>query len=269
MRAIDAYRGRRGDSVEPRNETARIEGFSDAVFAIAITALVLGLDVPAPGGPGLLTKLLAKWPEYLAFLATFGTIAIIWIYHQKLFTAVKRADHTLLLLNSLLLLGVVVLPYPTVVLARYGRGPDSKVAAMFHTGVFVVIAMCFNFLWRHVSFRNRLLDPRTDPRMIRIVSQSLVGVQVLYLMSFVIASVSPVLSSACNAGLALFFAIPKWNALRDPFVSVEPGTPEPRGSGSTSADLAAHLGELGRLRQQGTLDEEEFTQAKARVLRGG
>ena len=109
-----------------RSETARLEGFSDAVFAIAITLLVLDLKVPAPGNPGLLGKLLLdQWREYLAFLASFGTIGVMWMYHHVLFTLIDRVDRTVLVLNGLLLLGVVIVPFPTAVATAYARHPDA------------------------------------------------------------------------------------------------------------------------------------------------
>lgn len=203
--------------MEPRRETERIEGFSDAVFAIAITLLALDLRVPPPGSPGLLAKLLDQWPEYLAFLATFGTIGVMWVYHHKLFTLIRRADHTLLLLNGLFLLGVVVVPYPTKMLTEYVRHPDANVAAMLHVGTFFMIAVFFNLLWRYAS-HNRLLDPRVDPQTISVVNRMTALVPMLYLASFFLASVSTVGSSALNSALAVFLAIQKW---RDPNI---PGT---------------------------------------------
>ncbi len=80
------------------SETGRVEAFSDGVFAIAITLLVLDLKVPRdlPPGTTLLHALLAQWPSYVAFVTSFATIGIMWINHHTLFTLIKRTDHTLL-----------------------------------------------------------------------------------------------------------------------------------------------------------------------------
>ena len=99
-----------------RTDPGRLEGFSDAVFAIAITLLVLDLKVPPLGEPGRLGKLLLDdWREYLAFLTSFGTIGLAWLYHHEFFTLINRVDRALLALNILLLLGVVIVPFPTAV----------------------------------------------------------------------------------------------------------------------------------------------------------
>ena len=110
-------------------ETARIEAFSDGVFAIAITLLVLDLKVPRGMAEGrdLLAALVGQWPAYLAFVTSFATIGIMWINHHRMFTLIGRTDDGLLVLNGLLLLGVTFVPFPTGVLAEYtpraaGRG---------------------------------------------------------------------------------------------------------------------------------------------------
>ena len=88
-------------------ETNRLEAFSDGVFAIAITLLVLELKLPTTQDleqKGLVAYLLGQWPMFLAYITSFATIGIMWVNHHRLFTHIKRADHNLLLLNLLLLL---------------------------------------------------------------------------------------------------------------------------------------------------------------------
>ena len=196
--------------MEPK-ETVRVEGFSDAVFAIAITLLGVDLKIPPPGSPGLSANLLAQWPEYLSFLSSFGTIAIAWLYHHKLFTVIRRADHSLLLLNCVLLLGVTVMPYPTRMLAEYIGNPDARIAAMLKAGTFFITALLFNLLWKHASARGQLLDPRADPHTIDIISRQIAIVPYLYAGSFLLASVSAFASTLLNLVLVVFFAMPKWH----------------------------------------------------------
>ena len=193
---------------ERRTETARLEGFSDAVFAIAITLLVLDLKVPSPGRPGLLGELLLdQWREYLAFLASFATIGVMWMYHHKLFTLINRVDRTLLVLNGLLLLGVAIVPFPTAVAAAYVRHPDAKVAAMFHTGTFVMITVIFRLLWQHASSRNRLLAPGANPRVVGVLNRISAVAPILYLASFFLASVSPLGSTLLNSAIVVIFVM--------------------------------------------------------------
>jgi len=84
------------------SETQRVESFSDGVFAIAITLLVLELKVPPAGNSQLSTLLVRQWPSYVAFLASFAFIGIMWINHHRMFTLIGRADHRLMFYNGLL-----------------------------------------------------------------------------------------------------------------------------------------------------------------------
>jgi len=119
-------------------ETLRIEAFSDAVFAIAITLLVLEIKVPHDGSPGGLPRaLLHLWPSYLAFLTSFCTIGMMWINHHRLFTFIQTADETLIAINLVLLLLISWVPFPTAMSWR---------AAVLYSGTFVIIAIIFNVL---------------------------------------------------------------------------------------------------------------------------
>ncbi len=193
-------------------ETGRLEAFSDGVFAIAITLLVLDLHVPpindGPEAPGLLSQLLQDWPVYLAFLISFLTILIMWINHHRLFTAIRRTDHALLVLNGLLLLGVTVVPFPTKLVAEFLGHRDQTIAVMVYNGTFVMIAIFFNMLWRYASYNNRLFDSSTDPELVRRISQQFVLGPVAYLIAFVLAIFSAPASLALSMLLALFYALP-------------------------------------------------------------
>ena len=102
-------------------DTARIEAFSDGVFAIAITLLVLDLKVPRElhEGQTLTSALAHQWPAYVAFVTSFLTILVMWINHHRMFTLIGRADDRLLIFNGLLLLGITVVPFPTSLVAEY------------------------------------------------------------------------------------------------------------------------------------------------------
>ncbi len=143
-------------------ETSRIEAFSDGVFAIAITLLVLELKVPHETGAGLWRALLALWPSYFAFVTSFATIGIMWLNHHRMFNLIHRTDQLLLLLNGLLLLGVTFVPFPTAVVGAYLDRDGEKTAACFMSAVYIGIAIAFNLLWRYVS------SPRRTPRLLRL-----------------------------------------------------------------------------------------------------
>jgi uncharacterized membrane protein len=101
-------------------ETGRVEAFSDGVFAIAMTLLVLDINVPRDLAPGrtLVQALAGQWPTYLAFVTSFATILIMWVNHHRLFTQIGRWDDRLLFGNGLLLLGVVLVPFPTALVPK-------------------------------------------------------------------------------------------------------------------------------------------------------
>jgi uncharacterized membrane protein len=200
----------RKESADERKETARIEAFSDGVFAIAITLLVLDLKVPhgVPEKTGLLRVLLAQWPAYLAFVTSFATIGIMWINHHRLFALIARSDHSLLLLNGLLLLFVTFVPFPTAIVAEYVQGRDQHVAALVYSGTFTVLAIIFNLLWRYASYKNRLLDRRADPDAVSAITRAYSFGPALYLVSFVLAFFNVPASLAVTVALAIFFALP-------------------------------------------------------------
>jgi len=193
-------------------ETGRLEAFSDGVYAIAITLLVLELKVPQElSGPGLRHALAGQWPDYAAFLVSFATIGIMWINHHRLFTLVRRVDHLLLVLNLFLLLGVTVVPFPTSLVSRYLGHDGERLAALVYAGWYVVIAIAFNVLWRYMSSAARkpalLRVPPDSPEVRAIHGQFAFGPP-LYALAFVAAFWSAVASLAICGGLALLFLTP-------------------------------------------------------------
>ncbi len=129
-----------------QTETSRIEAFSDGMFAIAITLLILEVKVPGPAAGHLAAALLKQWPSYLAFLLSFLYIGVMWMNHHRMFTHIRRSNDTLLVLNLLLLLGVTAVPFPTAVLAAHLGTADQKT--------------CGSVLQRRLS-RHRYLFQRT------------------------------------------------------------------------------------------------------------
>jgi hypothetical protein len=129
-------------------DSGRVEAFSDGVFAIAITLLVLDLRVSEEGP--LLHQLLAAWPHYFAYVVSFLTIGIMWMNHYTILAHVKRVDRPLLVLNLLLLMGIVAVPFPTTLVAEHLRDADGKVATVTYGLVMIVISAGFAALWVYV-----------------------------------------------------------------------------------------------------------------------
>ena len=187
-----------------------MEAFSDGVFAIAITLLVLELKVPdwqsAGGSAAALGKaLLQQWPSYFGLITSFFTILIMWVHHHAILRNVCRADAWLHFANGCLLLGVTFVPYPTSVLASYLETPAAKMAAGFYAGTFVFMAICF-YLFIRAAFRKPLLSPDASAEFIAKTCHSYLFGPPLYLLATLAAIVDERLSLAICTVLWIFWA---------------------------------------------------------------
>jgi uncharacterized membrane protein len=195
-------------------DTSRVEAFSDGVFAIAMTLLVLDIKVPhdiVP--PNTLPQALShQWPVYLAFLTSFATILIMWINHHRLFTHISRCDDRLLFFNGLLLLGIVLVPFPTSLVAEYLGQPGQTTAALIYNGTFIATAICFNLLWRSASKDGRLLRADHDHEAVAQITESYRLGPLAYVVALALAFVSVTASLLLNLALAVYFALPSSTA---------------------------------------------------------
>jgi len=199
-------------------ETGRLEAFSDGVFAVAITLLILnikipGIDLPASQLPddsrnGLWHVLLEEWPMLAAYVTSFATIGVMWLNHHRMFTHIKRTNTPLMLLNLLLLLFIVFVPVPTALLAEYLVRLDLHTAAVLYGGTFFLTACCFNILWRYASYDNRLLGENVDSHSVETISRQYLFGPMLYLIIFAVAWVNTLACIILSFILALFFALP-------------------------------------------------------------
>lgn len=157
-------------------ETARIEGFSDAVFAIAITLLVLELRIPDAEsnekGQLLLKSLLAAWPSFLAFGLSFFCIYIMWVNHHKIFKQIYRRNSALMFANGIILFLASCISFPTALLARYYNTDAATVVVAIYTGLFVLINLSFNLLWGIASRNKDLLRPEINYIAIRKIKMN-------------------------------------------------------------------------------------------------
>src|SRR5256885_10953866 len=199
----------RNEGKEELKETNRLEAFSDGVFAVAITLLVLNIRTPdiLLDDARLWHELLNQWPKLAAYVTSFATIGIMWLNHHRLFVHIKRINTVLVLLNLSLLLFIVFVPVPTALLAEYVELPDQHAAAIIYSGTFVLMACCFNLLWRYASYHNRLLGKDVDTRAVASISRQYLGGPLLYLIAFGLAFISVAASIIFLLVLALFFAL--------------------------------------------------------------
>ena len=130
-------------------DSRRAEAFSDGVFAVAITVLVFGLlDI----GTHTLTAavLVHAWPHYFAYVVSFITIGIMWMNHHTMLAHVFRVDRPLLVLNLLLLMGIVAIPFPTALVAEHLRDAGGTVATVTYGLVMIAISVGFAGVWVYV-----------------------------------------------------------------------------------------------------------------------
>jgi uncharacterized membrane protein len=194
---------------------ARLEAFSDGVFAVAITLLVLDLKVPLPGDlqthhTTLASALGAQWPSYVAFVVSFLTIGIIWINHHAMISRLRVVDHTIMILNLTLLLSVAALPFATSLMATYLKaGQGDHLAAAIYGGAYLLMSVVFAATNRHILFpKSHLLAPQIDEPARRLILRRGVAGLVPYAAATALAPLSPYVTLGICAAVAAFYALP-------------------------------------------------------------
>ena len=191
-------------------DTQRLEAFSDGVFAIAITLLIIEIGVPHVEAEESLTRaLLDLWPSYFGYAVSFLTIGVMWINHHYLFKDIARVDHTLLVLNLLLLLGVAFVPFPTAVLAEYLRESDHQLeATLAYGGTYTIISVFFVAFWLYASSGRRLIDEHVSDARLQSRTRRYLPGPLVYIATLVLAFITPWISLGVYAGLAVFWLLP-------------------------------------------------------------
>ena len=169
-----------GERRQHRDETGgrllsagRLEAFSDGVFAIAITLLVLEISVPAGAEDDLLAALIDQWPSYLAYAVSFATIGGIWVAHDVITEYLHRVDPVFIRLNLLLLMAVALLPFPTGLLAEHIAEAEARRVAVTVYGLTLLASVALvAALWRYALSR-RLIDPAAPDTDIRLLTRRL------------------------------------------------------------------------------------------------
>jgi uncharacterized membrane protein len=185
----------------------RIEAFSDGVFAIAITLLVL--TIPEPHDYRHLTDALTdQWPAYAAYGVSFAIIGIMWLNHHTVFDHFERIDRNLVYLNLALLATVVLLPYPTQVFGEaLQRGEGERVAAVFYSILMTCNAVAWAALWLYGSSRRRLLGDGFPEEQRRTATVSFTFGTLIYLATIVIGLLNAYVCLAVHGALAVYYAL--------------------------------------------------------------
>ena len=192
-------------------DTGRVEAFSDGVFAVALTLLVVSLAVPEIGagravdGRALLRALAAQWPQFVAFAASFFSVLLLWISHHQTFAMIRRTSRHLMLANGLLLFLVTLIPFPTAVLARYIQTPGGSVVAALYAGVFLLITASFILLWRVVLSEPRMLiGSLTDAQKRAFQRKNTLGL-IPYVVAVAVAFWQPYLTVLICISLSVYW----------------------------------------------------------------
>jgi uncharacterized membrane protein len=178
----------------------RTAAFSDAVFAIAMTILVLELHVPDVAEAELPSALLGLTGPYLTFTLSFAVVGMAWLSHHRKFSVIRRFDQNLLRLNLLVLLLVVSIALPTAVLGEYG---DVTAAAVLYAASIVAIGLGMAALWGY-AWRRRLVDERVDSGLFRLLLARTLVIPAVFLASIPVA----LLAGATAGELTWIVALP-------------------------------------------------------------
>lgn len=175
-----------------RWETGRTEAFSDGVFAIAITLLVLDIDVAPTGFDELPRAIVHEWPAYLGYATSFLTIGGLWLAHHAVFRRLRYANSTVMRINLLLLMAVAFLPFPTRLVSEAIRSDSAERAAVIFYGLsLLAISLLYSALWAAVTRDRELLRPdvpEEDVRAITIATSPNIG---FYIAVTVLAVIAP------------------------------------------------------------------------------
>jgi uncharacterized membrane protein len=183
--------------------TGRLEAFSDGVFSIAATLLVLEFAVSS--GRDLGTQLLHLWPSYLAYVTSFLTIGIIWINHHHTVSLMGRANRTMLFINNVLLLTIAFLPFPTRLVADYLHRDGEGAATLAYTATFVVMAVMHQVWWQYARRNRRLIAAGVPDSALRAVDLAYAPGVVMYGICFVVALFSPLAAVLLTFAIAAFY----------------------------------------------------------------
>lgn len=198
---------------QERKETGRLEALSDGVFAIAMTLLILSIPIPTSdflkaNRESLQTAVLGghHWLPFVTYVMSFVTVLVMWINHHYLFQFLGRVDRPFVIINGILLLLVVFVNYPTALVANFIGTSDGEFAAIAYNVTFVLVAICYNAMWLRISVHRRLLAVDVDDAEVSTFTRQYLLGGPLYLAALLLAFVSPGLSIALDAALAIYWA---------------------------------------------------------------
>jgi uncharacterized membrane protein len=185
--------------------TTRLETFSDGIFAIAATLLVLEIGVSTANGGDLVADLLKIWPSYLAYATSFLIIGVIWLNHHHCVSLIGRVDRTFLFINNLLLLIVAFIPFPTKLVAQYLDKPGEQSAVFAYAATLLMMALLYNVWWQYARRNRRLIGEDVPDSRLRAVDRAFNPGVPAYALVLGVAFFSPLASVIITLCLAAFY----------------------------------------------------------------
>ena len=191
-------------------ELDRIVFFSDAVFAIAITILVLDIRVPDGLSPTTLPdQVLDLWPKYLSYVISFLVLAIYWQAHHRVFKPITGYDGTLVWLNFLFLMVVAFLPFPTALLGEYG---EEQLSVVIYASNAALASLLLSAISWYATSGHRLVAAGVDYEELSLRRAQSLVVPGVFLLSIGVSFFSP--AAAMYSWLLLIAAGPLVRRLR-------------------------------------------------------
>lgn len=192
-------------------ETARIEGFSDGVFAIAITLLVLELRIPEVNtietGTQLMNFIVSQWSSYLAFSLSFFGIYVIWVNHHKLFKQIYVRNTGITFINALILFFTSLVSYPTALLARFFTTGASGISVAIYTGLFILINVSYLLLWYIASLNKQLLRPGITDTAIKQIKLDYIKSLPFYVVAFILSFIFPLIALLICMSMWIYWVV--------------------------------------------------------------
>lgn len=186
--------------------SSRTEAFSDGVFAVAITLLVLNVEVPRPGVGSLRHELTSLWPSYAAYVVSFITIGIMWVNHHAIFKNIRVVDRPLQFINLFLLMVITFIPFPTSLLGRYiAANQESSLAAAVYCLIMLLMSIGFTSLWGYAVYHPHLLEVGIDPSSARATLPRFASGILVYVACIGIAFINATLTLAVLAAIDAFY----------------------------------------------------------------
>jgi uncharacterized membrane protein len=187
----------------------RVEAFSDGVFAVAVTLLVLNFQSPQFVKVLVEGRNYSQWagllPVFLAYLLSFVIVGIYWVAHHNTFHYIRHSDRNLLWLNILLLMCIVFIPFPTALLGQY---PERQISIIIYGGTLVITGALLQLLWWYATSHYRLVDKDIDPRLIARATRRNLMAPAVYLLAIALSFLNCFISLAIFAIVPLLYIIP-------------------------------------------------------------